>query len=53
VAREARPEPQREAARETGRVIFTTHPLAGGASAHRELDPWSVTWLLERGHDEP
>ncbi|MGB6451655.1 MAG: malto-oligosyltrehalose trehalohydrolase [Steroidobacteraceae bacterium] len=38
---------------EAGRVILTTHPLVRGAGAHRELEPWSVSWLLARGHDEP
>ncbi len=44
-------EPPYERGRERGQVIFTTHPLARGAPAHRELEPWSVTWLLERGRD--
>ncbi len=33
-------------------VIFTTHPPAAAVIARNELEPWSVTWLLERGHDD-
>jgi maltooligosyltrehalose trehalohydrolase len=32
-----------------GRVIFATHPDIRGAVSSKELAPWSVTWLLERG----
>jgi hypothetical protein len=31
-------------------VIFATHPGIRDAVAKNELAPWSVTWLLERGH---
>jgi malto-oligosyltrehalose trehalohydrolase len=31
-----------------GRVVFATHPNIRGAVSRNELDPWSVTWLLER-----
>lgn len=36
--------------RAAGRVIFATHPGVDRAVAKNELAPWSVTWLLERGH---
>jgi hypothetical protein len=29
-----------------GRVIFATHPDAHSARMRKELDPWSVSWLL-------
>jgi maltooligosyltrehalose trehalohydrolase len=31
-----------------GRVIYATHPNVRGAFKRNTLDPWSVTWLLER-----
>jgi maltooligosyltrehalose trehalohydrolase len=37
--------------RAAGRAIFATHPNIRGAVTRNELQPWSVTWLLER--DEP
>jgi maltooligosyltrehalose trehalohydrolase len=37
--------------RTAGRVIFATHNIRA-AVVKSELEPWSVTWLLERGHDE-
>jgi malto-oligosyltrehalose trehalohydrolase len=33
----------------SGRVIFATHPNIRGAVKRNMLEPWSVTWLLERG----
>ena len=35
--------------RVAGRLIFATHPNIRGAMKRNELEPWSVTWLLERG----
>jgi len=35
-------------ARPAGRVVFATHPNIRGAVSRNELDPWSVTWLIER-----
>ena len=35
--------------RPAGRMIFATHPGIRAAIARNELEPWSVTWLLERG----
>ena len=32
-----------------GRLIFATHPNVREAMKRKELSPWSVTWLLERG----
>jgi malto-oligosyltrehalose trehalohydrolase len=34
-----------------GRVVFATHPNIRGAVKRNTLEPWSVTWLLERSHD--
>jgi maltooligosyltrehalose trehalohydrolase len=34
--------------RAAGRCIFATHPNIRGAITRNELQPWSVTWLLER-----
>ena len=34
----------------SGRVIFATHPNIRGAVKRNMLEPWSVTWLLERGN---
>jgi malto-oligosyltrehalose trehalohydrolase len=34
----------------SGRVIYATHPNIRGAVKRNALDPWSVTWLLERGN---
>jgi hypothetical protein len=31
-----------------GRVIYATHPNVRGTFKRNTLDPWSVTWLLER-----
>jgi malto-oligosyltrehalose trehalohydrolase len=31
-----------------GRVIYATHPNIRGAVKRNSLEPWSVTWLLER-----
>lgn len=31
-----------------GQVIYTTHPNAGPSEQHQALQPWSVTWRLER-----
>ncbi|HTV49825.1 MAG TPA: malto-oligosyltrehalose trehalohydrolase [Steroidobacteraceae bacterium] len=31
-----------------GRLIFATHPNIRAAVTRNELEPWSVTWLLER-----
>jgi malto-oligosyltrehalose trehalohydrolase len=36
--------------RPSGRVIFATHPNIRGAVKRNLLEPWSVTWLLERGN---
>jgi maltooligosyltrehalose trehalohydrolase len=33
-----------------GQVIYTTHPNAGPSEQHQALQPWSVTWRLERPH---
>jgi 1,4-alpha-glucan branching enzyme/maltooligosyltrehalose trehalohydrolase len=33
-----------------GRVIYTTHPNAAPSEPHEALQPWSVTWRLERPH---
>ncbi len=44
---------RRAADRPAARVIFTTHPPAESAVTRSELEPWSVRWLLERGHDDP
>jgi maltooligosyltrehalose trehalohydrolase len=35
-----------------GRLIFATHPNIRAAVTRNELEPWSVTWLLERGDGE-
>jgi len=34
--------------RAAGRALFATHPNIRGAVTRNELQPWSVTWLLER-----
>ncbi|HEV7714103.1 MAG TPA: malto-oligosyltrehalose trehalohydrolase [Steroidobacteraceae bacterium] len=34
----------------SGRVIFATHPNIRGAVKRNMLEPWTVTWLLERGN---
>jgi malto-oligosyltrehalose trehalohydrolase len=34
----------------SGRAIFATHPNIRGAVKRNMLEPWSVTWLLERSH---
>ena len=34
-----------------GRVVFATHPNIRGAVKRNMLEPWSVTWLLERSHE--
>jgi 1,4-alpha-glucan branching enzyme len=34
--------------RTAGRVIYTTHPNIRAAFKSNTLDPWTVTWLLER-----
>jgi malto-oligosyltrehalose trehalohydrolase len=34
--------------RPAGRLIFATHPNIRAAVQREELEPWSVTWLLER-----
>jgi 1,4-alpha-glucan branching enzyme/maltooligosyltrehalose trehalohydrolase len=34
--------------RPAGRVLYATHPNIRGAVKRNELEPWSVTWLLER-----
>lgn len=39
-----RPAPRHPA----GRLLFATHPNIRAAVARNELEPWSVTWLLER-----
>jgi malto-oligosyltrehalose trehalohydrolase len=36
--------------RATGRLIFATHPNIRATMARSELSPWSVTWLISRGH---
>jgi maltooligosyltrehalose trehalohydrolase len=33
-----------------GRVIYSTHPNARAGEQHELLEPWSVTWRLERPH---
>jgi len=33
-----------------GRLIFATHPGIRRAVTRKELEPWSVTWLLARRH---
>jgi maltooligosyltrehalose trehalohydrolase len=33
-----------------GQVIYTTHPDGGPGGQHQALEPWSVTWRLERPH---
>jgi maltooligosyltrehalose trehalohydrolase len=33
-----------------GQVIYTTRPNAGPSEQHQTLQPWSVTWRLERPH---
>ena len=33
----------------SGRAVFSTHPNIRGAVKRNILEPWSVTWLLERG----
>jgi 1,4-alpha-glucan branching enzyme len=33
-----------------GRQIFATHPNIRGTVKRNMLEPWSVTWLLERTH---
>jgi len=43
-----RPVPAR--ARTAGRIVFATHSLRASSVRH-ELEPWSVSWLLERSHD--
>jgi malto-oligosyltrehalose trehalohydrolase len=35
--------------RAAGRMIFSTHPNIRRVTKDKELEPWSVTWLLERG----
>jgi 1,4-alpha-glucan branching enzyme/maltooligosyltrehalose trehalohydrolase len=34
--------------RPAGRVVYATHPNIRGAVKHNTVEPWSVTWLLER-----
>ena len=34
----------------SGRAIFATHPNIRGAVKRNMLEPWSVTWLLERAN---
>jgi maltooligosyltrehalose trehalohydrolase len=34
----------------TGQVIYTTHPNAEASEQHQALEPWSVTWRVERPH---
>ena len=34
----------------SGRAIFATHPNIRGAVKRNMLEPWSVTWLLERSN---
>jgi len=36
--------------RTAGRMIFATHPNIRAVVTRNELEPWSVTWLLERAH---
>jgi malto-oligosyltrehalose trehalohydrolase len=36
--------------RASGRLIFATHPNIRATMARSELAPWSVTWLISRGH---
>ncbi len=33
-----------------GRAIYATHPNIRGAVKRNVLEPWSVTWLLERSN---
>jgi maltooligosyltrehalose trehalohydrolase len=33
-----------------GRVIYATHPNIRGSVKRNIVEPWSVTWLLERAH---
>jgi maltooligosyltrehalose trehalohydrolase len=42
-------EPAPIVGRPAGRMIFSTHPNIRATVTKNELDPWSVTWLLERG----
>jgi malto-oligosyltrehalose trehalohydrolase len=37
--------------RTAGRLIFSTHPDIRGAAVRQQLEPWSVTWLLEANHE--
>jgi len=37
--------------RAAGRLIFATHPDIRGTTSRRQLEPWNVTWLLERDHE--
>ena len=37
--------------RPSGRAIFATHPNIRSAVKRNMLEPWSVTWLLERSHE--
>ncbi len=34
-----------------GRVLFATHPAVRTALANAQLEPWSVTWLLEQSRE--
>jgi len=42
-------QPLRLVGRAHGRMIFATHPNIRAALSRNELEPWSVTWLLEHG----
>jgi maltooligosyltrehalose trehalohydrolase len=42
------PQPAPFVGKPAGRVIFATHPNIRSAVAKKVLEPWSVTWLLER-----
>jgi maltooligosyltrehalose trehalohydrolase len=45
------PEPVPFVGRAAGRLIFATHPDIRGAATRKQLEPWSVVWLLERNHE--
>jgi maltooligosyltrehalose trehalohydrolase len=42
------PQPSPVVRMPAGRILFATHPNIRGAVSRNELDPWSVTWLMER-----
>ena len=44
------PKPANIVGKPAGRVVYATHPNIRGAVKRNILEPWSVTWLLERSN---